>query len=92
MADLFHRVGHTLGLGKYLELTVEDDGNLDLAEFDVATHAGVLLDGVGDAMMLHSRPGATRLGLARSRAFELLAKLHSLATPWRLLLRQGIVS
>ena len=33
---------------------MEGDKNLDLSEFDVTTHAGVLLDGVGDALMLHS--------------------------------------
>ena len=33
-------------------MTVEDDGNLDLADFDVEKHVGVLLDGVSDALIL----------------------------------------
>ena len=51
-ADVLRRVGEALGLSKFLEVTVEDDGNLDLSELDVETDAGVLLDGVGDAAML----------------------------------------
>ena len=35
-------------------MTVQGDGNLDLSRFDVETNAGVLLDGVGDALMLHA--------------------------------------
>ena len=31
---------------------MEDDENMDFSEFDLATHAGVLLDGVGDVKML----------------------------------------
>ena len=41
-----------LNLPGHLEVTVEDDMHMDLSEFDLAKHAGVLLDGVGDAMML----------------------------------------
>ena len=33
-------------------VTVEDDENMDFSEFDLAKHAGVLLDGVGDVKML----------------------------------------
>ena len=36
----------------FLEVTVEDSMQLDLSDFDVSTHAGVLLDGVGDALFL----------------------------------------
>ena len=36
----------------FLEVTVEGDGHLDLSDFDVAKHAGVLLDGVGDTLLL----------------------------------------
>ena len=38
----------------YKEVTVENDANLDLSEFDVATDAGVLLDGIGDVALLQS--------------------------------------
>ena len=51
-ADVLKRIGGLLGLRGFLEVTVEDDGNLDLADFDLSTHAGVLLDGVGDVHML----------------------------------------
>ena len=36
----------------FLEVTVEDSTQLDLSDFDVCTHAGVLLDGVGDTLFL----------------------------------------
>ena len=52
-ADVLRRVGLLLGLNCYKKVTVEGDGDLDLSEFNVETDAGVLLDGVGDAMMLH---------------------------------------
>ncbi len=48
-AEVLKRVGVALGLDEFLEVTVEDDSFLDLADFDVRRHAGVLLDGVGDA-------------------------------------------
>lgn len=45
-------VGAVLGLQEYLGITVEADAALDLEDFDEARHAGVLLDGVGDAELL----------------------------------------
>ena len=36
----------------FLEVTVEDSMQLDLSDFDVSMHAGVLLDGVGDTLFL----------------------------------------
>ena len=52
-ADVLRRVGVQLGVRAYHEVTVEDDAHLDLSDFDVSEHAGVLLDGLGDAMLLH---------------------------------------
>ena len=52
-ADVLRRVGLMLGLSTYKEVTVEGDDALDLSEFNLAVHAGVLLHGVGDALMLH---------------------------------------
>jgi len=49
---VLQRVAEVLGLKEYLELTVEDSDVLDVGEFDRRTHAGVLLDGVGDAAFL----------------------------------------
>ena len=40
------------GEHSYLDVTVEQSEHLDLAEFDVRFHSGVLLDGVGDALIL----------------------------------------
>ena len=41
-----------MGVLTFLEITVEGDSSLDFSEFDEATHAGVLLDGVADAAEL----------------------------------------
>ena len=46
------RVFAVLGLSDYLEITVEMNENLDLSDFDVRRHGGVLLDGVGDSLIL----------------------------------------
>ena len=53
-ANVLERIAAALGLKGYTEVTVQGDGNLDLSRFDVETNAGVLLDGVGDALMLHA--------------------------------------
>ena len=52
--DVLMKIATKLGLQSFLEVTVEDDGHLDLSSFDITFHAGVLLDGVGDALFLHS--------------------------------------
>jgi len=51
-AAVLESVGAKLGLQEYLEVTVENSGALDLSDLDVRRHAGVLLDGVGDALLL----------------------------------------
>ena len=53
-ADVLLRIGKLLGVHAFTELTVEDDGHLDASEFDVNKDAGILLDGVGDVMLLHT--------------------------------------
>ena len=53
-AKVLGDVASLVGVPSFLEVTVEGDLALDLSEFGVAKHAGVLLDGVGDAMMLKS--------------------------------------
>ena len=53
---VLRRIGAALGLAEYLEVTVEDNANLDFSDFDRRKHSGVLLDGVADAMILkHNR-------------------------------------
>lgn len=51
-ASVLERIANTMGLPGFLEVTVEGSDALDLAEFDHRKHAGVLLDGVGDALFL----------------------------------------
>ena len=50
--DVLMRIGKILGLEKFIEVTVQDNGSLDMSGFDVGEHGGVLLDGVGDAQMI----------------------------------------
>ena len=50
--DVLKRICKVLGLPDYLEITVETNEHLDFADFDVRIHGGVLLDGVGDALIL----------------------------------------
>ena len=51
-ADVLRKVGDMVGPTEVLEVTVELNEHLDFAEFDCRRHAGVLLDGVGDALIL----------------------------------------
>ena len=53
-AYLLERVAQTLGLSPpaFVEVTVEDDGHLDCSGLDVTKHGGLLLDGVGDVLLL----------------------------------------
>jgi hypothetical protein len=51
-ANVVRRVGEIIGVGGYLEITVECNEHLDFADFDPRHHAGVVLDGVGDALIL----------------------------------------
>ena len=51
-ADVLRRVGRHLGLHSYTEVTVEEDETLDFQDFVVERDAGVLLDGVGDVLVL----------------------------------------
>ena len=51
-AKVLGEVARLLQLPSYLEVTVEGDSFMDLSEFDLAKHAGVLSDGVADVMMI----------------------------------------
>ena len=53
--DVLERAGKLMGLSEHVGFTVEDNGMLDLSTFEVTMHAGILLDGVGDAQMLADR-------------------------------------
>ena len=46
------RIGKILGLPSFLEITVEMNEHLDFSDYDLREHAGILLDGVGDAFIL----------------------------------------
>ena len=54
--NVLERIAGKLSLtnGSYLEVTVETDGHLDLADFDLDVHGGVFLDGLGDIATLKS--------------------------------------
>lgn len=52
-ATILREVGAKLGLKDFLEITVEGDAAMDLSDFDLDAHSGVLLDGVADVMFLH---------------------------------------
>ena len=51
-AEVLRQVGEVLQVPSSVEVTVEDDDAFDLSGFDHRQHAGVLLDGVGDALSL----------------------------------------
>lgn len=51
-ANVIREVGKLVGPSGVLEITVECNEHLDLVDFDPRDHAGVILDGVGDAMIL----------------------------------------
>ena len=53
-AQVLRRVASLLAPHDFLEVTVEGSETLDLSGFDHRKHAGVLLDGVGDAYLLWS--------------------------------------
>ena len=46
------RVAERLGLEEFLEVTVENMETIDVVDFDLRIHGGVLLDGIGDALTL----------------------------------------
>ena len=50
--DVLRRVADLVGAQEFLEVTVEMNADLDFSEFDTRRHGGVLLDGVGDALIL----------------------------------------
>ena len=50
--QILRRVCDILQLPDFLEVTVEDDGHMDFSEMDPSRHGGVLLDGLGDVMLL----------------------------------------
>ena len=81
-ADVLRRVGEVLGLPEFSEVTVEDDDFLDLTDFDLRYHCGVLLDGIGDAAVLkknrevlQGRPKACRAGRSPTMRFSTLYTL-----------------
>ena len=51
-ANVLRRIALKIGLSDFLEVTVEDSEHMDLADYDQRIHAGVLFDGIGDALFL----------------------------------------
>ena len=54
---IIREVGAQLGFkeASFLEVTMESDENLELNDFDLHKHAGVLLDGAGDVLFLQKQ-------------------------------------
>ena len=50
--DVLDRLANLWALEGFLEVTVEEDNALDMADFDRRVHSGVVLDGIGDALFL----------------------------------------
>ena len=81
-AAVLENVALKLGLEGYLEVTVENSGALDLSDLDVRRHSGVLLDGVGDALLLkenrealQGRPKVTKGGRSATMMYAYLYTL-----------------
>jgi len=51
-ASTLRRICKILSVSDFVEVTVGDNGSLDLSDFNIEMHGGILLDGVGDAQML----------------------------------------
>ena len=52
-AAVLRQIASVLGSPGFLEITIEGSETLDFNSFDHRQHAGALLDGVGDAYLLH---------------------------------------
>ncbi|CAE7268044.1 dcsD [Symbiodinium sp. CCMP2456] len=77
-----HTLQHTaqqLGLPEYLEVAFEESEQMDLAEFDRRIHAGVILDGVGDALFLkrHREALQSRAKMVKVRATNVYSYAYS---------------
>ena len=51
--DVLRKLAANLGVPGFLEVTVEEDTEPSLENFDHRMHSGVLFDGVADALFLH---------------------------------------
>ena len=60
-------------------MTVEGDDSLDLSEFSLADHAGVLLDGIGDVMMLKAHREALQGRAKKCRGGKSATMMYSYA-------------
>ena len=82
-ADVLRRVGLLVDAPDYLEITVEENPSLDFADFDLRQHSGVLLDGVGDALILKSNreslQGRAKLSKGGQSATNMYAYKYTLA-------------
>ena len=78
-ADVLLRVAEVLGVSGFLEVTVEGDASLDLSEFSLADHAGVLLDGIGDVMMLKAHREALQGRAKKCRGGKSATMMYSYA-------------
>ena len=78
-AKVLEQVAKVVNVPKFLEVTVEEDMCLDLSEFDVTQHAGVLLDGVGDVRMLKQHREALQGRAKKCRGGKSATMMYSYA-------------
>ena len=76
-ARVLQQLADKMHLPSFLEITVEQDTSLDLSEFRVTQHSGVLLDGVGDVKtlkahreVLQGRPKVTKGGRSATMMYS----------------------
>ena len=51
-AYILRRICDILRVREFIDVTVEDNGSLDMSDFSITMHGGIVLDGVGDTQML----------------------------------------
>jgi len=75
-ASVLRQLAERMSLKGFLEVTVENDPELDFSDLDIFVHAGVLLDGVGDVDLLRphrevlqGRPKVTKGGRSATMVY-----------------------
>ena len=80
---MLKRIGKILGLSGFLEITVDMNDNLDFSDVDIRSHSGVLLDGVGDALILKKNrealQGRAKIAKAAQSATMMYSYKYTLA-------------
>ena len=78
-----------MGLKEFLEVTVQDNGSMELSAFDVDKHAGILLDGIGDVQMLADNRETLQGRAEADTGGKSATMMHSYYFTW---CRRGVVA